>query len=647
MTLRQKISWQIGAMLVGLLLVSGAAFWGIDALHQDYGVALDGYQRLRQAYGAGTRLATAQKLLQWSHPQAVAAARAEVQAALTDFEPLAAPAEAGGNPAAGWDAATAAQVRTSLYLIGVNLELIERSATGQPPPEAVAAQRDAIVEQLGRIASLSGGIRRATEAAQQAGDAKRRGTMAVLAALCSAVVLSAVGLGALHYRGVMRPIRRLTEGVRRLTAGQFKGRIDALGKDELATLAREFNRMAEELDGFYHQLEKKVADKSRELIRSERLASVGYLAAGVAHEINNPLGIISGYAEYSIAELERNARSGPRTFGASRDREGVGSGDAEPACGEPIPSDSDAGPASPEPAPSRSRLAPGEPSDSEVTTDGTPDEVARSLEIIRDEAFRCKAITQQLLSLARGGDDQDRRPVSLLAVANEVAAVVGGLRQHRDKRLVVRAADRPGDADSAGAAESSGRGSAAGPAAAMAVDAVEAEMKQVVLNLTVNALEAVPPGTGEVRIDVRSIDPPRRPMSSDASVDGDGGGDGGAEGKGDGSDRWVELSVADNGRGMSAATLERAFEPFFTEKRGARDDGRHGTGLGLSITHAIVQAHGGSIAAESDGPGCGSRFVVRLPAVAIAANTTAPATGDQVSRDGPRFADRRDDAVRQ
>ena len=76
-------------------------------------------------------------------------------------------------------------------------------------------------------------------------------------------------------------------------------------------------------------------------------------------------------------------------------------------------------------------------------------------------------------------------------------------------------------------------------------------------------------------------------------------------------DGSVELSVSDNGRGMTPQTLERVFEPFFTDKRGAR---QAGTGLGLSITHRIVESHGGSIRAESDGPDRGSRFVVRFPA---------------------------------
>jgi signal transduction histidine kinase len=83
------------------------------------------------------------------------------------------------------------------------------------------------------------------------------------------------------------------------------------------------------------------------------------------------------------------------------------------------------------------------------------------------------------------------------------------------------------------------------------------------------------------------------------------------------------LVVCDNGIGMTAETLERVFEPFYSEpgrselgrsESGGGRAGTRGTGLGLSITHAIVTEHQGRIVAESAGPGCGSRFVVTLPA---------------------------------
>jgi signal transduction histidine kinase len=109
------------------------------------------------------------------------------------------------------------------------------------------------------------------------------------------------------------------------------------------------------------------------------------------------------------------------------------------------------------------------------------------------------------------------------------------------------------------------------------------EIKQVLLNLLVNAIEAVRPGCGIITVNGR--------------ITGE----------------WAELEVMDNGRGMSAKTLDRVFEPFFTCKRGA---GEPGTGLGLSITYAIITHHQGTIVAHSDGLDRGSRFVVRLPAIA-------------------------------
>ncbi len=389
--------------------------------------------------------------------------------------------------------------------------------------ERLSAQEDAVNRALGGIAELVTTIRTTTESRQQAAIAKRRETFLAVGGLSAAVVACGILLGAVQYRSVIRPLRRLSEGVRKIAAGQFSGRVRGTDgrRDEFASLARDFNRMAEQLDSLYRELEQKVDAKSRQLVRSERLAGVGFLAAGVAHEINNPLGIIAGYAEYSLTMLPAQA------------------------------------------------------------TDPASEELIRNLRVICDEAFRCKEITAKLLSLASpaevAADGQNARcRVSLAKVAADVASIVGGLRPYQDRRLIVKARD---DMEGEPGPEYSHE---------PIVMAVEGEMKQVVLNLTLNALEAVPAG-GEVHIDL-------------------------SRQRG-----WVELSVSDNGRGMSKQTLDRVFEPFFTERRDVPGDvtasgGRRGTGLGLSITHAIVEAHGGRIEAFSDGPGRGSRFVIHLPA---------------------------------
>jgi signal transduction histidine kinase len=103
------------------------------------------------------------------------------------------------------------------------------------------------------------------------------------------------------------------------------------------------------------------------------------------------------------------------------------------------------------------------------------------------------------------------------------------------------------------------------------------EIKQVVLNLVVNALDSMGSG-GTLRIETRYRD------------------------------GTAEMVFTDNGYGMSPDVLENIFEPFFTRRREGK-----GTGLGLSITHRIVSQHHGEIMASSPGEGKGSSFTVRLP----------------------------------
>jgi signal transduction histidine kinase len=74
----------------------------------------------------------------------------------------------------------------------------------------------------------------------------------------------------------------------------------------------------------------------------------------------------------------------------------------------------------------------------------------------------------------------------------------------------------------------------------------------------------------------------------------------------------VQIWVADTGRGIAADDLPRVFEPFWqVDTTLTRTES--GLGLGLAIVRSLVEAHGGTVRAESDGLGCGSRFVVVLP----------------------------------
>ncbi len=87
--------------------------------------------------------------------------------------------------------------------------------------------------------------------------------------------------------------------------------------------------------------------------------------------------------------------------------------------------------------------------------------------------------------------------------------------------------------------------------------------------------------------------------------------------------RDVVLAVVDNGIGMDEEILAQAFEPFGH----THDASGGGLGLGLTLVRSLIELHGGSVVAESDGPGHGSRFVIRLPAAhAVPSATASPPT---------------------
>jgi two-component system NtrC family sensor kinase len=115
-----------------------------------------------------------------------------------------------------------------------------------------------------------------------------RWTVAILAA----AALLAAGVGLYIGRSVARPVSLLEAGAARIAAGDLTTRIALDRPDEFGRLAQQFNRMTAAL-----------REHQERLVQSERLAGIGRLAAGVAHEINNPLGVILGY----VRLLQRKA----------------------------------------------------------------------------------------------------------------------------------------------------------------------------------------------------------------------------------------------------------------------------------------------------------------------------------------------------
>jgi len=436
--------------------------------------------------------------------------------------------------------------------------------------------------------------------------------MLILALL--AIAASSVLLWALIQLLVVSPVGRLIAGTRRVAEGDLHTTIPDPGGHELGDLARSFNEMV-----------RRLGEAQRQLTQADKLASVGRLAAGVAHEINNPLTGVLTYASF----LQKRLQDRP--------------------------------------------------------------EMAQDLEVVVRETKRCREIVRGLLDFSRQTPPKSV-PTDLNEVVRRGVAVVMNQLALRRVAIDFDLADgmRPVPAD-------------------------PNQVQQVVVNLILNAADAIGDGGGTIHVRTAEVEQParghtvirvakcpkgcelldagtrigrypgikviRQQKDRDAVVtldpvygrvnhraselleDGtlseyscprcrtrlaspdlrcpDCGAPtfsvlAGPLGKVDwctrkgchwtrcealdarGAQEFAEMVVEDTGKGIAPEDLDHLFEPFFSTK------GHHGTGLGLAVTWGIIEGHGGTIDVNSE-PGRGATFIVRLPHEAPALPGGAPA----------------------
>lgn len=322
-----------------------------------------------------------------------------------------------------------------------------------------------------------------------------------------ALYMGILGLGLLFVayimmtRVVVGPIEQLSRGAGKVAEGARELRVPARGGRELVDLGASLATMTAKLRAEEEQLRSSVAEleaahaelqeTQATLIRSERLASVGRLAAGLAHEIGNPITAILSFQELLLdGELDADQRN--------------------------------------------------------------------FLERMKRETERINRILRDLLDFARPAakgiaEEDEIGSASVREAIEQVAALVRPQKSFGDVELELEVADGL-------------------PAVAMRPERVE----QLLLNLLLNAADAVHEPGGRIRVGARHAGP------------------------------TVAIEIEDNGGGIASSVRSRLFEPFVTTK----DIGK-GTGLGLAVCRGLVESAGGHIAVE-DGVE-GARFVVTLP----------------------------------
>ena len=324
-----------------------------------------------------------------------------------------------------------------------------------------------------------------------------------------AVMMGAAAISLRWARSVFKPLESMAQTMARVEAGALDARVGAVGDaDEIGRLAGHLDHLLDTIDEktralqrWNAELDAKVAERTRDLeaaqsqlLRSEKLATVGQLTASIAHEVNNPIAVIQGNLDL-VREL-----LGPEAAA----------------------------------------------------------KVKAELRLVDDQIERMRLIVTQLLQFSRPSEYAGYVENVAPARALEDCLLLVGPQLARTRIEVQREF-----------------------AATAAVGINRQELQQVLLNLMLNALHAMP---ASGRLTLRTLDW----HADDGRVQG------------------AVIEVQDSGAGLGAEVEQRLFQPFVTTKT-------DGTGLGLWISRSLIERYGGQLVARNRDDGAsGAVFSIRL-----------------------------------
>lgn len=331
--------------------------------------------------------------------------------------------------------------------------------------------------------------------------------LAVLGLLFLALMWLSAVMSVRGAKSIFKPLEAINRVVQQASIGNATARIGSLeSRDELGKLAKAFDEMltllqqrSDEIQQSADLLEHKVAKRTEELVQknedlqhtikvlrqtrkqlvvAEKLAALGELTAGVAHEINNPTQVMLGNLDILVAQLGDSIKP-----------------------------------------------------------------VQEEVSLIIKQVYRIQSIVNSLLQYAQPNDYAGYlMNVDVNDIVKELLPLTQHMHAKRDFDITLKL-----EADAM-------------------IEINPQELQQVLINLLVNAVHALPDHGGHITISTRN---------------------------------WLEKGVCvcvhDNGHGIAEEEQERIFNPFYSSKR----EGQSGTGLGLSVSYGLIRRYGGSISVTS------------------------------------------------